>query len=1128
MISFRSRAYLAQVGILATIYFGATRLGLSLAIQMGNVRLVWLPAGIALASLLLFGRRLWPGIALGALLAAAVGAPLGWALTTAASDTLGALAGAGLLTRRGEFRHHLDRVKDVLSLVLLGALLGPVASATIGAAGLCLFGIRPWSAFSIIWWVWWAKDAISVLLIAPVLLTWGAQPNLKWRAWRAAEVAAWLAASLFIGERILGRRPEVAQTIFSRPAMLFPLLIWTALRFGPRGAATVALLYSGLAFQATAQGYGPYVKGTLNESLLLAGFIQSMLTVTVLLLGAIIAERKQAESLLTVEQRILETIATGVPLSEVLDLVSRSIEEQSSEMLCSILLLDRDGLHLRHGAAPSLPEAYNQAIDGIAIGPQVGSCGTAVYHGQQVIVSDIASDPLWVDFRDLALSHSLRACWSTPIFSTSRQVLGTFAVYYRHPRRPSSSDLRIIERATHLAGIAIERKQMEEALREDKQRFQDLFENSPDAIFVEALDGRVLDVNPAACRLHGLGHESLIGKHVLELVPPDEREEVARNFTKQAQSEQDQVEGFSWTADGRAVPVEIKSSRINYAGAPAVLFHVRDITERKRAEMELKQAKEKAEEANRAKSEFLANMSHEIRTPMNGILGMTELALGTALSTEQREYLELVKTSADGLLTIINDILDFSKIEAGKLDLDAIDFPLRESLSETIKPLALRAQQRGLSLTWEVAPDVPEALVGDVGRVRQILINLIGNAIKFTAQGGVRVSVSRMEDEEVKIADRAASAGIPPSSILDSRFSILLRFAVSDTGIGIAPEKQRLIFEAFAQADGSTTRCYGGTGLGLTISARLVEMMGGRMRVESEVGRGSTFSFTVNFALPADAPEQLSHTLLAMPERASTDAPPALRPLCILLAEDNPVNQKLAVRLLEKQGHRVVVATTGHETVVAAAAEPFDLVLMDVQMPEMDGFEATAAIRQQERQTGRHLPIIAMTAHAMQGDRDRCLASGMDGYISKPIRAGELFEAINACAVSAQAQGVRAGEKGIVEVIDTAAALARVDGDFQLLLELAHLFLGDCQTMLATIRQSLANQDSQALERAAHTLKSAVGNFAAAQAFEAAWTLEMLARRNDLAQAEAACAALEAEIARLTPVLAALDQEYAL
>ena len=788
-----------------------------------------------------------------------------------------------------------------------------------------------------------------------------------------------------------------------------------------------------------------------------------------------------------------------------------------------------------------------------------------------------------------------------------------------------------------------QRKRAEEALRESEERFRLAMEEGPLGIGLIGTDFRFIKVNRALCETLGYSEEEFSKLTVLEVVHPDEVENILqkaeRHFSGTTATTKDILEARFIAKSGEILwiglsvsPVRDSNGRLLYG-----LAIMENITERKAAEETLRRAKDAAEAASRAKSEFLANMSLEIRTPMNGIIGMTELTLDTTLTSEQREYLDMVKASAYSLMTVINDVLDFSKIEAGKLEVEMEDFHLQQGLGETLKALAFRAHQKGLELAWRVGPGIPQTLRGDVGRLRQVLVNLVGNSVKFTERGEIVVSV------EKETADESG---------------ITLHFQVRDTGIGIPKEKQHIIFDAFTQADSSATRKYGGTGLGLAITSRLVQLMGGRIWVESEESRGSTFHFTARLgmaehpdeppvvsdqSLVADLPvlvvddnetnrrillEQLSRWgMLPEPADGGTAAFAALlaahlenRPFrlvitdmrmpgmdgcalaqrirgtaavsdipilmlssaglpgeatrCgevsissyltkpvqpselldaimnalftpgtkkelpapddafaagadgrrVLLAEDNAVNRRLATVLLQKHDYTVIPAENGKEALDVLERERVDVILMDVQMPVMDGFETIRAIRARERGAGGHMPIVALTAHAMKGDRERCLAAGADEYVAKPIRLAELLAAIKRASDGRITPGAPP-QRADTRVLDLDAALSRVDGDRSLVEELCRIFAEESPRSLKALEAAYQARDARAVTSLAHAIKGSSASIGAGRLSRAAHELEKAANARDSANCSRLMEQLRDEFARLQPELDALSRK---
>jgi PAS domain S-box-containing protein len=668
--------------------------------------------------------------------------------------------------------------------------------------------------------------------------------------------------------------------------------------------------------------------------------------------------------------------------------------------------------------------------------------------------------------------------------------------------------------------------------------------------------GRITFWNRAAEDLFGYDASEVLGRVLHDFLAPERFLAQHRaafpswQASGQGQAIGTTVEFAAIRKDSKEITIELSLSSVKVRDRWHAIGIIRDVGARKQAERDLLEAKQaaeaasgklelanvqleaaartarestaQAESANAAKGEFLARMSHEIRTPMNAIIGMTGLLLDTPLAAEQREYAGIVRTSADALLVIVNDILDFSKIEAGKLDMESIDFHLHDLVEETTRMFAVKAQEKGLRLTCVLAADVPARLRGDPGRLRQILLNLIGNAIKFTARGEVAIRVALDAQDDARAT---------------------LRFTVRDTGIGIPADGIASLFQSFSQVDSSITRRFGGTGLGLAVSRSLVALMGGQIGVESAPNDGSTFWFTAVFekqGMTTASPAAPAPSAAALATGDATGAPserPRMpttspssvgdrgRPLRALVTDDNVVNQKVAVGLLRRLGFRADAAGSGAEALAALDTTPYDLVLMDVQMPEMDGFAVTRAIRQREAATGRHLPVIAMTAHAMTGDRERCLAEGMDGYVSKPIDRAQMATALEALPGMPVRSAVEVPTpvSPPAEVFNRHELVARLGGDEPLVVEVIDAFLEDAPGIRSELARATAAGEVQTLTRLGHLLKGSSATLGAHALRISAAELERVGRAGDVKQSQAQASVVDREYDRLIHVLSATD-----
>ena len=1214
-----------RVVILAAFYFLGGLLGSKSSFMSGTFPLVLPASGIALAAVLLFGYRFWPGVAFGAALfswyldsSMALGFRPWIILGTAIGSTIGAVICAFLLDRFVNFITSMERVRDVAGFGFAW-FLGTTVNAAFNVVGHVYSNEYPLEEMFRHLPESWVPNALAGLVITPVILTWGSRSSVQWKPKLIFE-ALLCGIGLILGT-LASFNTWITYSVDSYPLayLPYPFLVWGALRFGQRGAATGTVLVSSLAIYALLHKHGPFFVAPSEgnplaekESLMLIGSYIGILAVTNMLLAAAATERKVAED--------------AARKSEAMFLL---ISENVGDM---IAVTDDEGKRL-----------YNSPYYAKLLGDPNQIAGSNAF--EQIHPED--KDRVRKVFREtIETGVGQRLEYRFLLRDGSVRYIESLGNYVRGEH----GDLG---KVVSIARDITDRKRDEESLR----LLASSVRSADDSMVITTADlnspgPQIVFVNPAFTKMTGYSAEEAIGKTPRILHGPNTdrglldklRADLALGNTFHGEAINYRKDGSEFYNEWHIEPIKDEKGRTTH-----YIAIQRDITGRKQIESDLAKARDDALAAARLKAEFLANMSHEIRTPMNGVMGMTNLLLKTALNKQQREFAETIHSSGDSLLTLINDILDFSKIEAGKLTFETLDFDLRDAIEGTLELLCEKADSKGIELISSISPEVPVYLRGDPGRLRQVLMNLVGNAIKFTQHGEVLVHVSIQHDSDTHVA---------------------LHIEIRDTGIGISSDAQARLFQPFSQADGSMARKYGGTGLGLAISKQLVEMMHGKVGVHSQLGKGSTFWFNVflekqltNKPKSSPKPHGVSnlHVLvvddnatgreslrqqiatwdfrvetaanggealkklrqaavdgdpfslalldLQMPEMGgrvlaqkikedlllaktplimlttvaerinvedlkaagvddalikpvrqsklfdsiitvilgesagaraaepikdsqSTDGPLPIRNIRILLAEDNTINQKVALGQLAELGYTADVVANGMEVIKALEQIPYDVVLMDCQMPEMDGYESSEVIRQRELKrpetikSKSRVHIIAMTANAMQGDRERCLSRGMDDYITKPVEVEDLKAALDrwkpaATAEAAASVAGTAGAPAAKPIVAASPDLPAVDlrrlkkltrEDPEKICEMLELYLDQADKLIVELTKAVEDKSVHDIHFVAHKLGGSSANCGMMRIVPPLREMERQARDGEIGNAEPLCRQSEEEL----------------
>lgn len=1091
--------WLLYVAILVAVQYLAVRLGLVVGIAHGTVSPVWPATGVAIAALLRFGIHLWPGVALGsflALLQTGIGIPV--AGGQAAAALLEAVTAVWLVRRFTTLEDPFAGVRDVIRFCVLAGGPATAISATVGVGSLVVGGLEPWDSFGYLWGTWWLGDMMGALIIAPFLIVW-TMPG-AWDLDRQAWTKTGLVFALLILAGIIAFwGPFVSSTGVGDYPLAFltlPMVVAATFLAGRRGATAASLIASTLAISGTAQELGPFFRGGVNESLLLLQSYLVVVAVTAVILAAVLRERDWA----------LE----GLRRSH--DELDKRVVERTREIVAANEQLTREVAERRRveTALRESEQKYRFLADNLQdvlwtvdlnlrstyVSPSVEKVlgFTPEERKAQSVEEQLTPESLRRASKrlaeELALAAGNEVSEDRPVvmnldFIAKNGEIVCLETVMSFIRSEAGRPLGVLG----LSRDITDRKRAEQALRESEQRLTEIIDFLPDATFVIDNEGTVVAWNRAVEEMTGIPASEMLGKGEYEYALPFHGErrpvlvDLVNNRDPRIEKTYDVVERRGRKLIAESAHTLLTEQGVYLAATAGPLFDsqgnvtgaiesVRDITDRKNTEKALQQAKEAAESASRARSDFLANMSHEIRTPLNAVLGMIDLLQESDLSDEQRSRIGIAKSAADVLLALLNDILDFSRIEAGKLELEEIDFDLRALVDGAVSLVRVRSHDKGLNLVCEVDDEVPELVRGDPNRLRQVLLNLANNAVKFTDRGKVSISVG--------LADRSDDG-------------LVLKVQVADTGIGIHEDRLGAIFERFSQADSSTTRKYGGTGLGLAIASELIRAMNGTITVESTPGHGSVFRFTVHLAR-AEAEKRESGT-----GGSARSEPNELEGMKILLVEDNEFNQAVALEVLKKLGCRVVLASNGPEAVRLFDREPFDVILMDLQMPDMDGFETTRRIRRAPGGAG--IPIIAQTAHAYMEHRERCLAVGMNEHISKPVMSADLARVLRryagsrtAAPESGEAQPQRTDTPPTIEPdgehFRVHEFMQRVDGDMECAQDIARTFVESLPGNIGDLKKSLDREALDEVKRHAHSIKGASAAMAAPRMYALAAHIE--------------------------------------